>query len=104
MKNTVLASNLAFLFEEHEDIALQIHKRQRVGADSNPMGEVSVSMAQLRHFRDTLIRADAAFISSKAKLLEEARCLHVEQLAVRDAIVTIDAMARGGDSVSAGDL
>ncbi len=62
-------------------------------SDANDMKDVTVSAAQIRHLRDTLVRADSSFVSAKNRCLEIARSLHTEQIAVRDAIRTIDMLA-----------
>ncbi len=105
--NKALASTLHIMFEGAEDITASIHKRQRRELSdaasssggvlhlSGPIADVTVTSDQLKHFRDTLVRADGAISHGKTRCLELARTLHNEQIAVRDAIVTVDRLARG---------
>jgi hypothetical protein len=45
-----------------------------------PLTDVFVSSDQLKHFRDTLVRADSSFIHAKNRCIELARTLHNEQV------------------------
>ena len=101
MVNKALASSLSFIFEDEEDIVESIHKRQTLQMTNGeqeelPLRDVVVTSDQLKHFRDTLVRADASFLSAKNRCLELARTLHLEQVQVRDAIQTVDRLARTG--------
>ena len=101
MVNKALASSLSLIFEDEEDFAASIHKRQKIqlanGEEADlPIADVSVSSDQLKHFRDTLVRADASLLSAKNRCLESARALHLEQVSVRDALQTVDRLARTG--------
>ena len=55
--------------------------------------DVLVTSDQLKHVRDTLVRADSALKRAKTSMLLMAEDIHNQQGVVREAIVMVDAMA-----------
>ena len=62
--------------------------------------DIVVSSDQLKHFRDTLIRADASLVEAKRQMLVTAGNIHANQIAVREAIAAVDALAYSGSVLS----
>ena len=90
MINKALAYQLRVLMEGGEDITSSTYQRQQTPSDN-----VVVTSQQLKQFRDTLVRADSALSNAKTRCLELTRSLHNEQLAMRDAIITVDRLSQG---------
>lgn len=62
--------------------------------------DIVVSSDQLKHLRDTLIRADASLVEAKRQMLVVSGNIHANQIAVREAVAAVDAMAYKGNVVS----
>ena len=99
--NQALKTQLINMIQD-DDLTADIHDSQQKTLSSSsaggmqlrePLADVVVTSDQLKHVRDSLIRADSALSGSKTQCLEMARRLHNEQLAVRDAIIAVKRMS-----------
>ena len=101
--NVALAANIAMLLYEEDDLVAAIHNRQAKQLadgtiDLNP--DVTVSSDQIKHIRDNLIRANECLKTCKVRCLEFSQMIHREQLVIKDALVAVELMSRGGLSSS----
>ena len=98
MMNRALASQMQVLMDgEEQDITHYIHERQQrelAGLGVEPCDDVTMSHAQLKHLRDTMVRADGALGHAKTRSLELSMSIHREQIIVRDAIVCVDRISQ----------
>ena len=98
LENTALANQLRSM-QQSDDISEILRERQRRELKRGSyvhelMADKVVNTEQFKGLRDVLVRADSALKHAKHRCLESAQSLHHEQIAVRDAIITVDRMSR----------
>ena len=102
MPNRLHAGAIGMLmFGGEPDLGYMIHHRATAALASGSKKAVQeldvnqdhmVTSDQIKHIRDTLVRADCSLKKAKTNLLLSCEEIHVQQATVREAMVALDNM------------
>lgn len=87
------STSLSHLIHQNSTRALASGDQAAVLRLDTTFQDIYVNSDQLKHIRDTLLRADEALSHAKQQLLNQAQSCHGHQAILREAIVAIQRMA-----------